>query len=93
MKSFSFRHFLYVVGMTILTLGAIVAFSAWQEADSTVQGLLAIISIMTITGGIAVFFVALAKILERLEKMVDPMRRTEERLEKLLRAQEKDEEQ
>jgi len=93
MKSFTFNKFLYGTGMVILVLGAITAFSAWREAESIAEGFLGILLMMTLSGGLAVFFIALAKILERLEKMVEPMRRTEERLEKLLRAQENNEEQ
>ena len=93
MKSISFRQILYVVGMAILTLGVIGAFSAWRDSETIAAGILMIVFMMAVTGGLAMFFIALAKILERLEKMVEPMRRTEERLEKLLRAQVKDEEQ
>ena len=80
-----FRQFLYGVGIAILVMGAVLGLSAWFDGETFIQQLAGLIFNVAIFGFIAVFFLAIAKVLEYLENMIIPMRRTEERLEKLLR--------
>jgi len=87
-----FRQFLYGVGLSILVMGAVFGLSAWFGGETILLSFVGLLTLLIPFGFVAVFFFAIAKVLEYLENMVLPIRRTEERLEKILRKMEELEE-
>jgi len=89
MKDYSFKQFLLTLGLIILTIGVLFSVLIWFGSDNILQALWFILQIMFVTGPVACIFIALSRVLGHLERAETSNKRTEERLEKLLRKMEK----
>ena len=94
MKNFSFSKFLYLAGMFVLALGVVLGFAGFRGADGVAASFFVLVLWVIPSVLIASVFFALHKVIDKIDHFVIPVRRTEERLEKLLRImEEKDKEE
>jgi len=88
MKDYTFKQFLLTLGLIILTIGVLFSVLLWFGNANILNTLFLILQIMFVTGPIACIFIALSRILGHLEKAESSNKRTEERLERIIRKME-----